>query len=111
MHTALASTLKIEEAERGAELGVILRGALDIETAQEFRKRVRAALDRGLRDFVIDLREVWFCDATGGAALVGLLQRVREQDGTLRLLLARGSVVLKVLNRLGVEGLFSITEQ
>ena len=111
MATALVSTLEMEETERGTTLDVTLHGTLDIETAQEFRKRVRAALDRGVKDFVIDLREVGFCDAPGAGALVGLLKRVHDRDGTLRLLLTRGHPVLDLLSRLGVEDLFSVTGQ
>jgi anti-anti-sigma factor len=110
MGNALAETLTIETVDRERALDVALHGTLDLGTAQEFRKTMRAALDRGVKDFLIDLRGVEFCDATGIAALIGLLKRVHEQDGTLRLLLTRGSRVLLLLDRLGVGTLFSITE-
>lgn len=52
---------------------------------QELVDRVVAELQRGSRQFVLDLTQTVYLDAAALNTLVGLAKRVREQEGDLRL--------------------------
>jgi anti-sigma B factor antagonist len=70
----------------GGDCAVLrVAGEVDVYTAPRLRERVVQLLADGVRHVVADLREVDFLDSTGLGALVGSLKRLREQDGSLKL--------------------------
>ena len=77
-----------EVVDGGARL-VTLRGELDAHDAPRLRATFADALEgapAGVR-VVLDLAQVSFLDSTALGSIVGLLRRVREADGELRVVL------------------------
>ncbi|HWG00809.1 MAG TPA: STAS domain-containing protein [Trebonia sp.] len=83
----------LETAAAGAD-GAVLRvsGEVDVYTAPQLRDRVVKLVDDGVRHVIIDLQEVTFLDSTGLGALVGSLKRLREHDGSLKLVTTAGRI-------------------
>jgi anti-sigma B factor antagonist len=63
-------------------------GEVDIHTAPMLREQIRELAARGAVHLIADLGQVDFLDATGLAALVGGLKRLRQADGSLVLVIA-----------------------
>ena len=97
---------QLESITVGGDCAVLrVAGEVDVYTAPRLRERVVQLLAGGVRHVVADLREVDFLDSTGLGALVGSLKRLREQDGSLRLV-AGQERVMQVFRLTGAEELF-----
>ena len=84
-----------------------ISGEVDVYTAPQVRDRVIRLLADGVRHVVADLREVTFLDSTGLGALVGSLKRVREQDGSLELVVADGRI-MTIFRVTGLDRVFAL---
>lgn len=85
--------LDLETITAGADCAVLrIAGEIDMYAAPRLRERVIQLLAGGTRHIVADLREVDFVDSTGLGALVGSLKRLRERDGSLKLVTGPGTV-------------------
>jgi len=84
-------------------------GELDMATAPSVRERLHALLAAGDDRLIIDLDEVSFLDSTALGVLVGILKRVRTQDGDLRLVCAQPRV-LKVFEITRLDQAFTIRD-
>ena len=77
---------RLRSITAGADCAVLhVKGQVDVHTAPQLREHVIDLLATGTRHIIADLREVDFLDSTGLGALVGSLKRLREQDGSLKL--------------------------
>ena len=84
----------LESITIGADCAVLrIGGEVDVYTAPQLREGVIQLLDHGARHIIADLRGVDFLDSTGLGALVGSLKRLREQDGSLKLVTAADRIV------------------
>lgn len=91
----------------GADCAVLrIGGEVDVYTAPQLRERVIQLLANGVRHIIADLREVDFLDSTGLGALVGSLRRLREQDGSLRLVTA--DRILTIFRLTGLVHVFAL---
>ena len=86
---------------------VEVAGEVDVYTAPTLRQHLRDATSNGARRIVVDMTEVKFLDSTGLGVLVGAMGRIREVDGTLRLVVASDHI-LKVLRITGLDGLIPV---
>jgi anti-anti-sigma factor len=86
-----------------------LRGELDIATAPALREplTVLLRLRMPVPLLILDLAEVWFCDAAGLAVLIGTQRRATSLGTTLRLAAARPQVA-RVLHVTGLDRSLSI---
>jgi len=85
--------LHLETVTAGADCAVLrIVGEVDVYSAPQLRERVVQLLSGGVRHVVADLRGVGFLDSTGLGALVGSLKRLREQDGSLKVVTGAGSI-------------------
>jgi anti-sigma B factor antagonist len=85
----------LESTAVGADCAVLrIGGEVDVYTAPRLRERVIQLLASGVRHIIADLREVEFLDSTGLGALVGSLKRLREQDGSLKLVVAADKILM-----------------
>ncbi|HYN75778.1 MAG TPA: anti-sigma factor antagonist [Candidatus Limnocylindria bacterium] len=82
-------------------------GEIDVYTAPQLRERVVELVDAGQVDLVLDLTGVDFLDSTGLGVLVGALNRVRAQDGSLALVLTQERI-LKIFEITGLRKVFPI---
>ena len=65
---------------------VTLRGEIDAFTAPSLRDDLRHLVeDTGAVSVIVDLEAVVFLDSSALGALVGMLRRLRERDGELRI--------------------------
>ena len=98
----------LESITAGADCAVLrIGGEVDVYTAPQLRERVIQLLADGERYIIADLREVDFLDSTGLGALVGSLKRLREQDGSLKLVTAAGRI-LTILRLTGLVRVFTL---
>jgi anti-sigma B factor antagonist len=85
----------LESITAGADCAVLrIAGDVDVYTAPQLRERVVTLLAGGVRHIIADLRQVDFLDSTGLGALVGGLKRLREKDGSLRLVTGSDKILL-----------------
>src|SRR6516162_11145319 len=84
----------LEPITVGGDCAVLrVAGEVDVYSAPRLRERVVQLLADDVRHVVADLREVDFLDSTGLGALVGSLKRLREQDGSLKLVTAADRIL------------------
>jgi len=102
------------------ELGLIVRedrgwtvlavsGELDMATAPAVREKLHGLLAEGHERLIVDLDNVGFLDSTALGVLVGVLKRVRTQDGDLRLVCNQPRV-LKVFEITRLDQAFTIRD-
>lgn len=84
-----------------------VNGDVDVSTAPELRERAVEMLARDFVHLIVDLRDVVFLDSTGIGALVGVLRRVRAQDGSL-MLVACSERLLNIFEVTGLGNVFDI---
>jgi anti-sigma B factor antagonist len=102
--------LHMETVTAGADCAVLrLRGEVDVYSAQQLRERVIQLLADGIRHVIADLREVDFLDSTGLGVLVGSLKRLREHDGSLRLVTGEGRIQ-QLLHLTGLVRVFALCQ-
>ncbi|MBA2571438.1 MAG: STAS domain-containing protein [Gemmatimonadetes bacterium] len=80
-----------------------------LNNQQELVDRVVAELQRGSREFVLDLARTVYLDAAALNTLVGLARQVREQGGDLRLANPNGDIRL-LLESVKPSALFKIPQ-
>ena len=87
---------------------VSLRGELDAHEASGLRKTFADALERApqVAPVVLDLTQVTFLDSTALGCIVGLLRRVREAGGELRVVLPAGPA-LRIFEITGLDSVLS----
>ncbi|GAA3199425.1 STAS domain-containing protein [Actinocorallia longicatena] len=77
--------LRLDHYEEEGVTVVSPAGEVDVFTAPVLREFLLGLLDDGMRKLVVDLTAVSFLDSTGLAVLVGIWQRLRNQDGSFAL--------------------------
>jgi anti-anti-sigma factor len=105
--------LKVMHAEKDGWAIVSVSGEMDLVTSPAVRQHVHDAVADGLRNVVLDLADVQFCDSSGVGVLIAARRLMRSCAGRLRLILpsegaAEGSHVNRVLAALGVRRLFEV---
>jgi anti-sigma B factor antagonist len=98
----------LEAIPVGTDRAVLqITGDVDVYTAPQVRDRVIRLLADGVRHVIADLREVSFLDSTGLGALVGSLKRLREQDGSLELVVPDGRI-MTIFRVTGLDRVFAL---
>jgi anti-sigma B factor antagonist len=93
---------RLDEEPLGPSGAVLtVSGELDIATVPQPRKRLGAALDRGARRLVIDLRPLFFLDSVAVAALLHAARQVGD-DGRLAVVVAPDSYIRMVFEIAGL---------
>ena len=99
--------LSLETRTEGGRTVVEVGGEIDVYTAPQLRERVVDLVAAGQVDLVLDLSDVEFLDSTGLGVLVGALNRVRANDGSLALILTQERI-LKIFEITGLRKVFPI---
>lgn len=99
--------LGLNAEERQGWTVLAISGELDMATAPAVRERLHSLLAEGKARLVVDLEDVGFLDSTALGVLVGVLKRVRTQEGDLRLVCTQPRV-LKVFEITRLDQAFAI---
>ena len=98
-----------EEPFEPAGLVVSVSGELDIATVPKLRRHLGAAIDRGVRRVVIDLRPLEFLDSVAVAALLHAA-RLLGDDGRLAVVVAPESYIRMVFEIAGLPQCLDVVE-
>jgi anti-sigma B factor antagonist len=97
--------LKVRKEEDHAVLEI--GGEIDVYTAPKLREKLIELVSDGSYDLIVDLERVDFLDSTGLGVLVGGLKRVRNHDGSLKLVCTQEKI-LKIFRITGLTKVFPI---
>jgi anti-sigma B factor antagonist len=101
---------RLDEEPLGSSGAVLtVSGELDIATVPQLRVRLGAALDRGARRLVIDLRPLFFLDSIAVAALLHAARQVGA-DGRLAVVVAPDSYIRMVFEIAGLPQCLDVVE-
>jgi len=78
--------MSVRRTQEGDTVVLGVEGQLIAGNRQQLREAVTAEIDRGARKFVIDFADTGYVDSAGLGALVSLSKRIREAEGSLRLI-------------------------
>lgn len=99
--------LRVTSSSHAGRRVVQVSGEIDLYTAGMLRDRIGEAILAGPRNLVIDLEQVRFMDSTGLGVLVGGLNRVQQNQGSLSLVCSQERI-LKVFRITGLTSVFRI---
>jgi anti-sigma B factor antagonist len=101
--------LSLSTRPEGGRTVVEVAGEIDVYTAPKLREQLADLVDAGRNDIVVDMRGVEFLDSTGLGVLVGGLKRIRQNDGSMRLVCTQERI-LKIFRITGLTKVFPIHE-
>ena len=87
---------------------VTLQGEIDAFTAPSLREDLRHLVEEtGAVSVVVDLEAVAFLDSSALGALVGILRRLRERDGQLRVVQPR-TAAARIFELTGLDAVLDL---
>src|SRR5688500_17726303 len=96
--------LSLSTYDSGDHTVLEVGGEVDLDTAPQLRVRL---LELGARHVIVDLSRVEFLDSTGLGVLIGALKRLRQVDGTFRLVCAHERL-LKIFRITALDRVFAL---
>ena len=99
--------LDVETGTVGDASLLSLRGEIDVYTAPRLRQAIIDLVEGGATRIVVDMEKVDFLDSTGLGVLVGGLKRVKDKDGSMKLV-ATQDRILKIFDITGLSKVFPI---
>lgn len=100
--------LKIRTNVAGDMCELVLTGEIDVNTAPALRQELHDRIEGGCIDVIVNLDRVAFFDSSGLGVLIGALRRVRERDGSLRIV-CRRQEVCRLFRIMGLDSVFAIS--
>ena len=82
-------------------------GAVDVYTAPQIREQIQDLAAKGTVHLIADLSQVEFIDSSGLGVLIGGLRRVRDDDGSLVLVISTRRI-LRIFQLTGLTKSFAI---
>lgn len=101
--------LDISTETAGATCTISLKGEVDVYTSPRLKQELADVVDGGCRQVIVDLEGLSFIDSSGLGVLVSGLRRVKEHDGTLRLVCTKDGI-LKIFRITGLDKVFPVFE-
>src|SRR6201995_6001219 len=98
--------LDVESRGDGREV-LRVAGEVDVYTAPQIREQIQDLAAKGTVHLIGGLSQVGFIDSSGLGALIGGLRRVREDDGSLVLVIGTRRI-LRVFQLTGLTKAFTI---
>lgn len=101
-------TIEINSLKQDDEYIICLKGEADIYTVSQLKSKfleVTELMDK--QPILIDLAELKYIDSTGLGALIGLLKRVKEKGGSVKLLNPQ-PYIKKILSITGLDKIFNV---
>ena len=81
---------------------VVARGQIDLGSSRRLSEALLRAIDDGLTNVVVDLKDVNFIDSTGLGVIIGVGKRLRRVGGSLTVL-SSDETIRKVFELAGVQ--------
>src|SRR3954451_18089144 len=97
----MADELHVEVSQTVRAWSVVVRGEIDMQTAEKLERVLDDVIAKGARLVAIDLEQVDFLDSSGLRVILGASKKLTEQDGQL-VLEGASSAVERVLELTGV---------
>lgn len=97
----MMATLDITEAD--GRLRAVIEGEIDLSNAEEIRREISRAMDRGLEAVTVDLRGVRYLDSSGLRSLFSLSKHAGALDADFEVLVVDPSTVLTVIDAVGLD--------
>ena len=88
---------------------VRVAGEVDVCTAPALREQIRDLAAKGTTHVIADLSRAEFIDSTGLGVLIGGLKRLREDDGSLALVISTARI-LRVFQLTGLTRVFAVQD-
>ncbi len=89
---------------------VEVAGEIDVYTSPKVKEKINELIEKGNYDLVINLEGVRYIDSTGLGVLIGALKRVREKDGSIKLVCTNPQIK-KIFNITGLVKIFGIYDK
>ena len=99
--------LEIKTSSGGGVCTVDLVGEVDVYSAPRLKQELVAVIEGGCANVIVNLEQVGFIDSSGLGVLVSGLRRVKERDGTLRLVCTHEGI-LKIFRITGLDKVFPL---
>ena len=98
--------------EGGSAKALDLEGEVDVYTAPLLRQAIMDQVEAGTKHLLVDLTKVEYLDSTGLGILIGGVKRLKEQDGSLRLV-GPSARITRIFEITGLNKIFDVygTEQ
>ncbi|NED99127.1 STAS domain-containing protein [Phytoactinopolyspora halotolerans] len=103
----LSLSSRVDSGPLGDRTVIEVAGEIDVYTAPKLREQLVEIVDAGQYHIVVDMQRVEFLDSTGLGVLVGGLKRVRQYEGSLRLVCTQERI-LKIFRITGLTKVFPI---
>jgi anti-sigma B factor antagonist len=104
-HTDIHPRVVLSVVRRPSFTVAALQGDLDLVTAPALRDGLLALLHPGQRVLVLDLSQLWFCDAAGISALISVWHRALALGVSMRLASPRSHVARILVDAVLEHGL------
>jgi anti-sigma B factor antagonist len=86
---------------------LVVYGDADLSSAPELRARLRAAIDSGPADVVVDLSEASIVDSTALGVLLSAARRIRERHGEIQVVVGRPEI-RRIFEITMLDGVFTL---
>jgi len=86
---------------------IAVAGEIDLFTAPEFKQRVGAPIDDGIRTIVVDLSKTTFVDSSSLGVLIDAHKRLKIRKGEL-VVVVDDKTIRNTFKVTGLDGLFSM---
>jgi anti-sigma B factor antagonist len=104
------SNMNLKVASRSATNGAVvldLEGEVDVYTAPLLRQEMLGQADSGNRNLIVNLSQVEYLDSTGLGILIGGVKRLKELDGSLKLV-GPSARILRIFDITGLNRIFDV---
>jgi len=89
---------------------VTLSGEVDVYNAPVLKETLHGLLDEKNTDIIIDCKELKYIDSTGLGVLIGVLKRVKDEDGNITIINLK-PYIKKIFTITGLDKIFLIEVQ
>ena len=93
--------------DRDDDCEIEVRGTINVSTAPALRDKLVNLIDSGCRSLKIDVQRVEFLDGSGLGVLVGAMQRIRANGGSLELI-GTSQRLIRILAMTGLDKAFDV---
>lgn len=90
---------------------VVVHGEVDLFTAPEFKERISALIDAGVRRVLVDLTDVTFIDSSSLGVLIGAHKRLAAEaaeDGPGLIVVCSDRAIVNTFRITGLDQVFPI---